>query len=300
MARATGVDRLLNEAAEEAIVRALESPAVMRAIERVIESDALAAELRSAERNSDEIRRIVKRALDSEIADAVWAEVLESEQVQMLIERIARAPELRAAIAAQGAGLITDAGVRLTLLSERLDDAMERGVRPRDCDSETNQAGLATRAIAASIDLGLLFAGYSILSSVFASLVSDAFGNPLSTASVIVLSSIGVIVAGAIFAAFWALTGQTPGMRFLAIRVTRPGSGGLTLGRAAWRVVAVLVSLLPLGLGYLAILRDPQRRAWADRMSGTEVCYDSAARATARARAGHILSTAERDRAPSV
>jgi uncharacterized RDD family membrane protein YckC len=291
VARATGVDRLLNEAAEEAIVRALESPAVIRAIERVLESDALAAEM-----DSDEARQIVKRALESETADAVWSEVLESQQVQMLIERIARAPELRAAIAAQGAGLITDVGVRLTMRSERLDDAVERIVRPRDADSEFNQAGLATRAMAGLIDLALLFAAYSLLSGVFATLISDVFGKPLSLVSAIVLAAIGVIVAGAIFAAFWALAGQTPGMRFLAIRVSHHGSHDLTFGRAVWRVFAVILSLIPLGLGYLAILRDPHRRAWADRLSGTAVCYDSVARAAARARAGSAVSGAARDR----
>jgi uncharacterized RDD family membrane protein YckC len=292
VARAAGVDRLLNEAAEEAIVRALESPAVIRAIERVLESDALAAEV-----DSEEARQIVRRALQSEAADAVWSEVLESRQVQMLIERIARAPEVRAAIAAQGAGLITDAGVRLTVISERLDDAIERVARPRDSDSETDQAGLATRAMAAAIDLALLFASYSILSGVFASLISDIFGNPLSPVSVIVLAAIGVIVAGAIFATFWALTGQTPGMRFLAIRVTYRGSRDLTFGRAVWRVFAVILSLLPLGLGYLAILRDPYRRAWADRLTGTEVRYDSVARSAGRARAGSAVAGASRDHA---
>lgn len=292
VARAAGVDRLLNEAAEEAIVRALESPAVIRAIERVLESDALGAEV-----DSDEARQIVRRALQSETANAVWSEVLESEQVQMLIERIASAPEVRSAITAQGAGLIRDAGLRLTIISERLDDGMERIVRPRDSDSEIDQAGLATRALAAAIDLALLFISYSILSGVFASLIADVFGKPLSLVSVIVLSALGVIVAGAIFATFWSLTGQTPGMRFLAIRLTYRGSRDLTFGRAAWRVFAVILSLLPLGLGYLAILRDPQRRAWADRLTGTEVCYDSVARAAARARAGSALSDAARDRA---
>jgi hypothetical protein len=38
VARATGVDRALNQAAEEAIVRALRSRAVMRALARAIES----------------------------------------------------------------------------------------------------------------------------------------------------------------------------------------------------------------------------------------------------------------------
>jgi uncharacterized RDD family membrane protein YckC len=152
--------------------------------------------------------------------------------------------------------------------------------------------------MAAIIDLGLLFASYSILSGVFASLISNVFGKPLSTVSVIVLSAIGVVVAGGVFATFWDLTGQTPGMRFLAIRLTHHGERDITFARAAWRVFAVILSLLPLGLGYLAILRDPQRRAWADRMSGTQVCYDSVARATARARAGHIVPAAERPRTP--
>jgi uncharacterized RDD family membrane protein YckC len=150
--------------------------------------------------------------------------------------------------------------------------------------------------MAAAIDLALLFAAYSLLSGVFASLISDVFGKPLSLVSVIVLSALGVIVAGAIFATFWALTGQTPGMRFLAIRVTHHGSRDLTFGRAVWRVFAVILSLLPLGLGYLAILRDPHRRAWADRLSATEVSYDNVARAAARARAGSAVSGGARDR----
>jgi uncharacterized RDD family membrane protein YckC len=228
----------------------------------------------------------------------VWAEVLESEQVELLVDRIARDPKIRAAIAAQGAGLITDVGVRLTVISERLDDAMERMVRPRDADSEINQAGLATRAIAASIDLGLMFIAYSLLSGVLASLITAVFGKPLSLASEIVLAALAVIVAGAIFATFWALAGQTPGMRFLAIRLTHEGSRDITLGRAVLRVVAVVLSLLPLGLGYFAILRDPRRRAWADRLTGTEVIYDSVARSVSRARAGSIRGVAPPQRPP--
>lgn len=293
VARAAGVDRLINEAAEETIVRALESPAVLRAIERVIESDALAAEL-----NRDELRQTVRRVLESDAADVVWSEVLESDQVQMLVERIARAPEIRAAIAAQGAGLITDIGVRLTTVTERLDDTMERVVRPRDSDAEIDQAGLATRALAASIDLGLLFLAYSLLSGVLASLISSVFGKPFSPLFDAVVAALGVIVAGAIFATFWALAGQTPGMRFLAIRITDQGSRHITPGRAVRRVFAVIVSLLPFGLGYLAILRDPQRRAWADRMTGTQVCYDSVARST-HAHAGTSASAGPRPRAPA-
>ena len=125
VAHAAGVDRALDQAVEEAIVRALRSPAVIRAIERALESDAVTAELRS-----EEIGRVVKRALESDAAANAWKEILESEQAQMLVERVAGAPEIRAAIASQSAGLITDIGVRLTIITEGLDDALGAGRPP--------------------------------------------------------------------------------------------------------------------------------------------------------------------------
>jgi uncharacterized RDD family membrane protein YckC len=274
VARATGVDRALDEAVEEAIVRALNSEVVDRAIERAVALRAPMVEL-----NAEEIAQHVKQALDSEAGERVWAEVLASEQVQTLVERIAGAPEIRAAIAAQSAGLITDIGVRLTRLTEALDDTMERVVRPRgQSESETDQAGLATRLVAAGIDLGLLFVTYSLASGVFASVISFTFGQQLSLAAAVVLGGLAFLVAGAIFSTFWALVGQTPGMRFLSIRLTYHGSRDITLGLATRRFLAVILSVIPLGLGFLAVLRDPSRRAWHDRMTGTEVVYDAAQR----------------------
>jgi len=157
VAHAAGVDRIVNQAVEEAIVRALRSPAVIRAIERAIERDV------TDDRGRDEIAFVVKRVLASDVAGQAWVEVLESQQAQSLVERIAGAPEIRAAIASQGAGLISDMGVRLTIITEGFDDALERVVRPRDPDSESDQAGLATRSAAAVVDLGLLFAGYALI-----------------------------------------------------------------------------------------------------------------------------------------
>jgi uncharacterized RDD family membrane protein YckC len=291
VARAAGVDRVLNDAVEEALVRALRSPAVVHAIERALETHAATAEL-----NSDEVAQIVKRVLESDAADRAWAEVLESDQVQTLVERIAGAPEIRAAITAQSAGLITDMGVRLTVLTERFDDVLERIFRPSDPDSETNQAGLATRTVAAAIDLGLIFAGYSLISGVVSSVISAVFTRPLSIPAVIVLGLLALGVVGTIFGTFWALAGQTPGMRFLRIRLTRDGSHVISIKCATRRVFAVILSLLPFCLGYLAVLRDPHRRAWADRMTGTEVCYDSVARAAPHARAALAEAGSERAR----
>jgi uncharacterized RDD family membrane protein YckC len=288
VAHATGVDRAVDEAVEEAIVRALRSPAVNRAMERAMAEYATTVEL-----NRDEVAQVVKRALESEAAEQIWTEVLASHEVQMLVERIADGPEIRSAIAAQGAGLVTDIGVRLTKLTERFDDALERMVRPREKEElETNQAGFATRLVAAAVDLGLLFVAYSLASGILASVISFTFGTQLSGIGAAALGVIGFLIGGAYFAIFWTLAGQTPGMRFLSIRVTYQGAHHLHFGRAAKRVLAVVISLVPFGLGYLAILRDPSRRAWYDRMTGTEVIYDDADRGAYSRRGGDGTSRA--------
>ena len=105
-----------------------------------------------------------------------------------------------------------------------------------------------------------------------------------------------VYAGGLIFAAFWALVGQTPGMRFLAIRVIHEGSRTLTIGCAIRRVLGLIVSVLPLGLGFLAILRDPRRRAWYDRWTRTEVIYDVVARGAPHAGDGPNSAAAARHR----
>lgn len=269
MAHAIGVDRALDEAVEEALVRALRSPAIMRALQRAFEDGRLAEAL-----ESEEAALAVRRALDSPAAHHVWAEVLASSQAQMLVERIAQAPEVRAAIAEQGAGLITDVGIRLTRLTEALDDAIERLVRRRNADSETDQAGLATRAVAAAVDAGLLVGAYSIVSGLLASVIPFVFGSHLTLASGIALGVLGFLAAGGILVSFWALAGQTPGMRFLSIRLLQNGSREITLGCALRRLFGLLLALAPFGLGYVAMMRDPARRGWHDRIAGTEVVYD--------------------------
>lgn len=73
------------------------------------------------------------------------------------------------------------------------------------------------------------------------------------------------------FGLFWTRRGQTLGMASWRLRVEREDGTLLdwvdTVRRLGWS----LVSLLPLGLGFLWILFDPGRRAWHDRLSRTRV-----------------------------
>lgn len=284
LAGATGVDKAIEDAAEEAIVRAMRSPAVERAIARVIvEQNAVQSALEEA-LTSDEVAEAIVKALDTKVADRVWAEVLAGPKAQMLVERIAAAPEVRAAIAQQGAGLVTDVGQRLAAITERLDDAAEKLVhgilnKPGH-EAETNQVGLVTRAVAAVIDLGLISVAFSIGSGLIASIVPAATGggDGLSIWAIFSFGVLGFLIGGSLFAGFWALVGQTPGMRLLSIHLDAEGTKEIGLRRAVKRLFAVPVALLPAGMGFLAILLSSERRGWHDRIADTTVVYDEQAK----------------------
>lgn len=278
---ATGVDHALDAAVEEAIVSAMESPAVERALIRLAEEGRLQEALERAIAEAD-VEDTIRRALDSDVSDRVWEQILASEKAQMLVERIAEAPEVRAAIAQQGFGLIADIGRQVSRLTEALDDVAERLahaiVRQGDHDAETNQTGLVTRLAAAAIDAALIGGLLSLGAGLFASIIPFAFGDVsgLSTLAVVLLAVAAFTTAGGIFVTFWSLVGQTPGMRFLGIRIVVAGSSSSEIGfrRALERWLAIPLAVLPLGLGFLAILVSPNRRGLHDAIAGTEVIYD--------------------------
>ncbi len=151
VASATGIDDAVEGATEEAIVRALESPAVERAIVRVLESDA-AQDAFERTLSSPAVERAAVKVLDSELVDHVWDRLLASDEAQKLVERIAEAPEVRAAIASQGVGLIEDIGRQVRRIADRLDDGLERLRAP---------AAAAPRARRRTAGVGLVTRGRS-------------------------------------------------------------------------------------------------------------------------------------------
>ena len=66
--------------------------------------------------------------------------------------------------------------------------------------------------------------------------------------------------------------GSSAGKRLMAIRVVRAGDWrrpGVVIGFV--RTVAKAVTLVTLGVGFVVMLRDPERRALDDRLAGTRV-----------------------------
>jgi uncharacterized RDD family membrane protein YckC len=273
--RATGLDRAVEIAAEEAIVAAVESEAVERALARVLEGP-LVEEAVNGALESEAVKRALLEAMDSELVDEVWRRLLASEEAQQLVERIAEAPEIRAAISAQGMGLIEDIGRTIGRIARRLDDRFEwlarkllfRKPRPQP----TDHAGAVSRTLAMLVDgafVNLAFTAFIALVTLVANALGDGGGG---SSIAIAVGSATWLASGAVYlVAFWSLAGQTPGMRFLQIRLDVER---LPFRRSVRRLVGLGLSVVALGLGFLGVVFGAERRGWADRLAGTDVRYE--------------------------
>jgi uncharacterized RDD family membrane protein YckC len=276
VSKATGIDRAVEVAAEEAIVAAVESEAVERAMARVLEGPLVEEAVQGA-LESDAVKRSLLEAMDSDLVDEVWRRLLASEEAQQLVERIAGAPEVRAAISAQGVGLLEDIGRTIGKLARRLDDSFESVVRRilfrKRRPEPTNHAGAVTRGLAMLIDGVFVNLGFTAFAALM-TLVFNAFGGNAKggTSFAIAFGSTVWLVLGALYLlAFWSLAGQTPGMRFVGITLSERR---VRLGCAVRRLVGLGLSVVCFGIGFLGIVFGERRRGWDDRLSDLDVVYD--------------------------
>jgi uncharacterized RDD family membrane protein YckC len=278
VARATGIEGATEALAEEAIVRAIESQAAERALARVLEGPVVEEAVEQAMR-SPAVERALNEAIDSEMIDRVWERLLASDEAQKLVERIAEAPEVRSAITAQGVGLIEDIGREAAHATHRLDDGFERIVRRiffrKRREEKTNRAGVVSRTIAVLLDGAILNAAFLALSGVITLVFSLAFGQGgEASAPAIAIGATAWIVMGSLYLiSFWALAGQTPGMRFVRIQLDSEEGRRIGLRRAVRRLFGLVLAILPLGAGLWAIVFSADRRGWQDRLADTEVLY---------------------------
>jgi uncharacterized RDD family membrane protein YckC len=73
---------------------------------------------------------------------------------------------------------------------------------------------------------------------------------------------------------FWFYRAATPGKMMLSLRIVDATTlGKLSLRQCLVRSLAYLVSMLPLGLGFVWIARDARKQGWHDKLAGTVVVY---------------------------
>lgn len=131
------------------------------------------------------------------------------------------------------------------------------------------KAGFRPRAAAYLGDLLILsVVGAAILAA------SGAAGRAIGSEQLEPFATLTVDLGGlAYFLFFWSGHGhgQTPGMRLVGLRVIRTDGSDLSVPRAFLRDIGLALSLLPLGLGILAIAWHPRKQGWHDRIAGTYV-----------------------------
>ncbi|HBO5669181.1 RDD family protein [Pseudomonas aeruginosa] len=89
-------------------------------------------------------------------------------------------------------------------------------------------------------------------------------GDPL-------LSTLLVFALFGFFAKFWTHNGQTLGMQVWGLRVQNRDGSAINLLQALLRFMIAIASWLCLGLGFLWMLWDKDKRTWHDRYSESQV-----------------------------
>ncbi|TNF90235.1 MAG: RDD family protein [Gammaproteobacteria bacterium] len=84
----------------------------------------------------------------------------------------------------------------------------------------------------------------------------------------------------AFFAYFWIFRGQTLGMLAWRLSIVTGSGYRMTFSQAMLRYFGALLSFASLGLGYLWILFDAQKRGWPDLISDSRVLYTPKYRST--------------------
>ena len=156
-------------------------------------------------------------------------------------------------------------------------------------------AGPVTRLAACALDVAILnFTFVAGVAAIFW-LLGFLAGTEIDTTDISPWIAIPILTLW-VFLYFWvpwSLSGSTPGMAIIGIRVVRRDGHPVDRAHAALRVITWPLSLLALGLGFLGILVGREHRALHDVLAGTAVAY------AWDARAARIRFLAQRDRAPA-
>jgi uncharacterized RDD family membrane protein YckC len=153
---------------------------------------------------------------------------------------------------------------------------------PRDAlvGYQGHYAGAVTRFAAYSIDLLVSTAVFGLGLGAISWGVHIVTGHDVSwNRSNVVVAIIFVGWQFLYFGYCWAVSGRTPGMAVLGIRVVRADGTILPPKQAVLRSLVFPLSFLLFGLGFVGILVQHEHRALHDLIAGSAVVYSWDARA---------------------
>jgi uncharacterized RDD family membrane protein YckC len=213
------------------------------------------------------------------VAEIVAAQVLRSVAFRQAMTEFLSSREFRQAISGQTTGFAAELAAAARRRARSFDDSLEARVRrllrrPRDERQPLRFAGLGTRGLGLVVDAALAQLAFT-LGAASVALVAELAGALRPDWLVWTLSGLAwLLVAGFYFVGFWSVTGQTPGMRIMCLRVTTSSGELPSLPRSVVRFAGLILAILPLFAGFLPVLVDSRRRALHDFLAGTLVVYE--------------------------
>ncbi|HEX4757467.1 MAG TPA: RDD family protein [Terracidiphilus sp.] len=167
---------------------------------------------------------------------------------------------------AEWSGIELDAQPETDFLRESHVQLPEDPIIERKQSPVVDQAPLNLRLMATVVDAALILG--TLL--VFAVLTVGNVKVPLSLREIEAGSATGLLIVGSAYMAlFYAFVSLTPGMKYAGISLTTIGGGYPTRRQRLSRLVALLLSVLPVGLGVVWAIFDEDHLSWHDRLSQT-------------------------------
>jgi uncharacterized RDD family membrane protein YckC len=144
--------------------------------------------------------------------------------------------------------------------------ALDEPEPPAAVSAALNPAPLSLRLMASLVDVSLVFAVFAVV----VRLASSHLKAPLSIRAFEVIAFVAVLMIGAIYETlFFNFAKTTPGMKYAGISLSTLEGDSPDRAQRSRRLVAMLLSVLPLGLGLVWALLDNDMLTWHDRLSGT-------------------------------
>ena len=141
-------------------------------------------------------------------------------------------------------------------------------------------AGFASRFVAFAVDEGTIAAVFALALATISFVANVLTGNPIHWNRGNFWVSLAFVGWEFLYFAYsWAASGKTFGMAIFGVRVVRPDGTDASWRQAVVRTLALPLSFLFFGLGFLGILVGDKRRALHDVIAGTAVVYSWDARA---------------------
>jgi uncharacterized RDD family membrane protein YckC len=144
-----------------------------------------------------------------------------------------------------------------------------------------NYAGAVSRLAAFAADVGASWGLYTLGVALLNAAIKLVTGHSFTLSNHQLAAFIVLTVWEFLYYTYqWAVSGKTLGMAILGLQVVTAQGGPISGRQAVFRTIGLGFTLFfTLGIGFLGIVFQPDRRALNDFIAGTAVVYDWDARA---------------------